>query len=137
KPIPVFNHGDMFRDFTFIDDIVSGVVACIDTPVQDDGKVKAGGSVKPHRLYNIGNHRAEKLMDMIALLEKACGKTAQIEFLPMQDGDVRETYADISAVSTELGYAPTTCIAEGVPKFVDWFQAYHASLSVQPGAPAR
>jgi UDP-glucuronate 4-epimerase len=126
EPIPVFNHGDMFRDFTYIDDIVSGVIACIDTPVVDDGAPKAGGSKTPHRLYNIGNHRSEKLMDMIGLLEEACGKKAIIDLHPMQAGDVRETYADISAISTDLGYAPTTCISEGVPKFVDWFKSYHA-----------
>jgi len=126
KPIPVFNNGDMFRDFTFIDDIVSGVIACIDTPPLDDGALKAGGSKGPHRLYNIGNHRCEKLTDMIALIEDACDKKAIIEFHPMQAGDVRETYADISAISSDLGYAPTTAISEGVPKFVEWYKAYHA-----------
>lgn len=125
QPIPVFNHGDMYRDFTYIDDIVSGVIACIDTPPVDDGQPKAGGSKAPHRLYNIGNHRSEKLMDMIALLEQACGKKALIDCKPMQDGDVRETYADISAISADLGFAPTTCISDGVPKFVGWFKAYH------------
>lgn len=126
-PIPVFNHGDMYRDFTYIDDIVSGVIACIDVPVLDDGAIKAGGSTTPHRLYNIGNHRSEKLMDMIGLLEDACGKKAIIDLHPMQAGDVRETYADISAISGDLGYAPTTCISEGVPKFVNWYKAYHAA----------
>ncbi len=125
QPIPVFNHGDMYRDFTYIDDIVSGVIACIDTPPVDDGTVKAGGSKGPHRLYNIGNHRCEKLTDMITLIEEACGKKATIDFHPMQPGDVRETYADISAISADLGYAPTTCISDGVPKFVDWFKVYH------------
>jgi len=126
QPIPVFNHGDMYRDFTYIDDIVSGVVACLDAPAHDDGGVKAGGSKTPHRLYNIGNHRSEKLTDMIALIEAACGKKAIIDYHPMQPGDVRETYADISAISTDLGFAPTTCISTGVPKFVDWYKAYHA-----------
>jgi UDP-glucuronate 4-epimerase len=125
QPIPVFNHGDMYRDFTFIEDIVSGVVACVDTPPSDDGAVKAGGSKGPHRLYNIGNHRSEKLTDMIGLLEQACGKKAIIDLQPMQPGDVRETYADISAIGTDLGYAPTTAIAEGVPKFVKWYKSYH------------
>ncbi len=125
QPIPVFNNGDMFRDFTFVDDIVAGVIACIDTPPADDGLPKPGGSKAPHRIYNIGNHRCEKLTAMIALLEEACGKTAIIEFHPMQPGDVRETFADISAISRDLGYAPTTSIAQGVPKFVDWFKQYH------------
>ena len=123
--IPVFNNGDMRRDFTYIDDIVSGIVACIDTPAPDDGAVKAGGSRAPHRLYNIGNHRSEALGDMIALIEAACGRQAIRTMLPMQPGDVRETYADISAISTELGFAPTTSIAQGIPRFVDWYRRYH------------
>ncbi len=128
KPIPVFNNGDMFRDFTFIDDIVSGVVACVDSPPTDNGEIKAGGSKGPHRLYNIGNHRCEKLTDMIGLIEDACGKKAIVDLHPMQPGDVRETYADITAISGDLGYAPTTSIAEGVPKFVEWYKAYHQSV---------
>lgn len=129
QPIPVFNHGDMYRDFTYIDDIVGGIIRCVDTQPMDDGQVKPGGSKAPHRIYNIGNHRSEKLTDMIALLEEAIGRKAQINYLPMQDGDVRETYADISAISDELGYTPTTCISQGVPQFVDWYRAYHLSQS--------
>lgn len=125
RPIPVFNGGDMRRDFTYIDDIVCGVVACIDNPPTDDGAQKAGGSVAPHRLYNIGNSCSEQLTDMIALIEKACGREAVRELLPMQPGDVRETYADISAISKDLGFAPTTSIVDGVPRFVDWYQSYH------------
>lgn len=124
RPIKIFNNGAMRRDFTYIDDIVSGVVACLDNPPPDDRTPKAGGSVAPHRLYNIGNHRSEKLLDMIALLEGSLGRTAVKEFLPMQDGDVPETYADISAIGRDLGFAPTTSIAVGIPKFVDWFTAY-------------
>jgi UDP-glucuronate 4-epimerase len=125
RPIQVFNGGEMRRDFTYIDDIVSGVVACLDNPPPDDGAVKAGGSINPHRLYNIGNHRSEALIDMIALIEQACGRTAERELLPMQPGDVRETYADIAAISGDLGFAPETTIAEGIPRFVDWYRAYH------------
>ena len=123
--IPVFNGGDMRRDFTFVDDIVSGVVACVDTPPADDGSIKAGGATTPHRLYNIGNHRSEALMDMIGLLEDACGKKAVKDFQPMQAGDVRETFADIDAIASDLGYAPTTTIVEGVPRFVEWYRGYH------------
>lgn len=123
--IPVFNHGDMYRDFTYIDDIVSGVVASLDNPPVDDGKEKAGGSTKPHALYNIGNHRSEHLMKVVSLLEKACGRKAQIEMLPMQPGDVEKTYADIDAIQRDLGYQPTTSIEVGIPKFVEWFKAYH------------
>ena len=125
KPIPVFNHGDMYRDFTYIDDIVAGVIACLDHPPADDGSEKAGGSVKPHALYNIGNHRSEPLMKVIALLEDACGRKAELDMLPMQPGDVHRTYADIDAIRRDLGYAPVTSIEAGVPRFVDWFRAYH------------
>jgi UDP-glucuronate 4-epimerase len=125
KPIQVFNGGDMRRDFTYIDDIVSGVVACMDNPPPDDGVIKAGGSTSPHRLYNIGNHRSEALEDMIALIEQACGRKAERELLGMQAGDVKETYADITAISGDLGFAPTTSIADGIPKFVDWYRGYH------------
>ena len=123
-PIPVFNNGVMRRDFTYIDDIVAGVIACIDTPPRDDGSSKPGASTTPHRIYNIGNNRAEDLMRMIAVLEDACGKKAVIDFQPMQDGDVPETFADIDAIARDLGYAPTTPIDVGIPAFVDWFRKY-------------
>lgn len=125
EPIPVFNNGDMFRDFTFIDDIIAGVVAVLDTPPADDGNEKAGGSTKPHTLYNIGNHRSEPLMKVIGLLEDACGKKAQLNMLPMQPGDVHKTFADIDAIQSDLGYQPATAIEAGVPKFVDWYRKYH------------
>jgi UDP-glucuronate 4-epimerase len=125
RPIQVFGEGNMRRDFTYVDDIVSGVVACLDNPPPDDGATKAGGSVSPHRLYNIGNSRSENLSEMIALIEQACGREAQKELLPMQPGDVRDTFADISAIQRDLGFEPTTTIAEGVPRFVDWYRAYH------------
>lgn len=125
RPIQVFNHGDMYRDFTYIDDIVSGVIAALDHPPADDDAPKAGGSTKPHALYNIGNHRSEALMKVIGLLEDACGKTAQLEMLPMQPGDVHKTFADIEAIRADLGYEPTTPIEVGVPRFVEWFRDYH------------
>lgn len=125
EPIPVFNHGEMWRDFTYIDDIVAGVVAALDDPPADDGAVKAGGSVKPHRLYNIGNNRSEHLMKVVGLLEEALGRKAEVQMLPMQAGDVERTYADISAIAADLGYAPTTSIEVGVPKFVEWYRGYH------------
>ena len=125
EPIPVFNHGDMYRDFTFIDDIVSGVMACVDNPPDDDGFEKAGGSTKPHALYNIGNHRSEHLMKVIELLEDACGKKAKKNFLDMQPGDVQRTFADIDAIQARLGFQPTTPVEVGVPKFVDWYKQYH------------
>ncbi len=125
KPIQVFNNGDMRRDFTYIDDIVAGVVACLETPPADDGLPKAGGSISPHRIYNIGNSRSEDLLRMISLIEESCGRQATRELLPMQPGDVADTFADISAISGDLGYAPTTTIDVGVPRFVDWYKAYH------------
>ena len=125
EPIPVFNHGDMYRDFTYIDDIISGVVASLDNPPPDDGALKAGGSIKPHRLYNIGNHKSEHLMKVVEILEAECGRKAELELLPMQPGDARQSFADIDAIATDLGYAPTTSIEVGVPNFVRWYKEYH------------
>jgi UDP-glucuronate 4-epimerase len=124
-PLKVNNAGDMRRDFTFIDDIVSGVIACLDGPPADDVLPKAGGSISPHAIYNIGNHRSEDLMRMINLLEQATGREAKLDMRPMQPGDVKDTYADISAIERDHGYAPTTSIDEGIPRFVDWYKAYH------------
>lgn len=124
EPLPVFNEGDMYRDFTFIDDIVGGVLACLDLPPEDDGGEKAGGSRAPHALYNIGNNRSEHLMKVIGLLEDACGRTASIEMLPMQPGDVHKTYADIDALTDATGYRPGTSIETGVPAFVRWYRDY-------------
>ena len=127
EPIPVFNHGDMWRDFTYIDDIVSGVIACLDNPAPDDGLEKAGGSLKPHRLYNIGNHKSEHLMKVVEILEGECGSKAELELLPMQPGDARQSFADITAIQRDLGFAPTTSIDVGVPNFVRWYREYHRS----------
>lgn len=124
RPIQVFNRGEMHRDFTYIDDIVNGVMAVLDHPPADDGAVKPGGSVSPHALYNIGNNRPEPLMRLIGLIEQACGKNAVIDFQPMQPGDVVRTYADIDAIRNDLGYEPTTPIDVGIPAFVDWFRIY-------------
>ncbi len=125
EPIELYNGGDMFRDFTFVEDIVSGVVAVLDSPPADDGSTKPGGSKKPHALYNIGNHQCEPLMKVVGLLEEACGRKAKTTMLPMQDGDVHKTFADIDAIRDNLGYAPTTSVDVGVPKFVDWYKRYH------------
>jgi UDP-glucuronate 4-epimerase len=125
EPIKVFNQGRMRRDFTYIDDIVTGVIAALDNAPADDGEGKAGGSRAPHRLYNIGNSRSEELTRMIELLEQACGRKAQIELLPMQPGDVAETFADIARIRDELGFEPTTSIEEGIPRFVEWYKHFH------------
>ena len=115
----------MWRDFTHVDDILNGVVTVLDNPPADDGAVKAGGSVKPHALYNIGNNRSENLLDFVRVLEQACGREATIDWQPMQNGDVVRTFADIDAIASDLGYEPTVTIADGLPRFVEWYRAYH------------
>ncbi|PZU07033.1 NAD-dependent epimerase/dehydratase family protein [Sphingomonas sp.] len=126
-PIEVYNGGNMRRDFTFIDDIVTGIVAALDNPPPDDGQPKAGGSVSPHRLYNIGNNQAEQLETLIALIEESCGRKAIRIEKPMQPGDVPATYADLTAIREDLGFQPTTPISVGIPIFVDWYKGYRAS----------
>jgi UDP-glucuronate 4-epimerase len=116
EEIRVFNRGEMWRDFTYIEDIVAGVLASLDTPPATD---------PPHRLYNLGNHRSEKLMDFIAALEGALGKKAKLRFEPMQPGDVVRTYADIDRARDELGFEPTTPMAVGIPKFVKWYREFY------------
>ena len=118
QPIRVFNHGDMQRDFTYIDDIVAGVLACFDSPPTDTG-------APPYRVYNIGNHRPEKLLHLIDLLEQALGRKAERLLEPMQPGDVQASFADITAIQKDHGFAPTTAIEEGIPKFVAWYKKYH------------
>ncbi|HEX5237221.1 MAG TPA: GDP-mannose 4,6-dehydratase, partial [Sphingomicrobium sp.] len=125
EPLPLFNGGRMRRDFTYIDDIVRGVVSCLDSPPPDDGTAKAGGSSAPHALYNIGNSRSEDLMRVVELLEQATGKKALLDPQPMQAGDVKETFADISAIERDHGFEPSTGIDEGIPRFVDWYREYH------------
>jgi UDP-glucuronate 4-epimerase len=125
RPINVFGEGNMRRDFTYIDDIVTGIVAALDNPPADDGTEKAGGSKAPHRLYNIGNNNSEELTRMIAVIEQACGRSAEKRLMPMQPGDVRDTYADISAIHRDLGFQPSTTIDVGIPRFVEWYRAYH------------
>ena len=125
EPLPLFNGGEMRRDFTYVDDIVRGVIACLDGPPADDGQVKAGGSTSPHAIYNIGNSRAEDLMRVVELLEQETGRKALLDPKPMQVGDVKETFADISAMERDHGFKPITGIDEGVPRFVAWYRDYH------------
>jgi UDP-glucuronate 4-epimerase len=125
KPIEVFNHGDMRRDFTYVDDIVTGVIGTMDNPPVDDGRINANNSTAPHLVYNIGNHQSEQLTRMIEILEESLGKKAEKIYLPMQQGDVKETYADISAIQKDIGFEPTTTIDVGIPNFVSWFKHYH------------
>jgi UDP-glucuronate 4-epimerase len=116
EPIKVFNHGEMWRDFTFIDDIVAGVVRALDRPAQ---------GTPPHALYNLGNNRSEKLTDFIAAMEQALRRKAVMQMEPMQPGDVPATAADIEASRRDLGFEPTTPISIGIPKFVAWFKDYY------------
>lgn len=117
EPIHVFNGGDMRRDFTYVDDIVNGVLAVVDGPPQSPGT--------PCRVYNIGNHRSEPLMRFIGVIEQALGMKAEIVFDPMQPGDVKETFADIDAIRKDFGFEPTTTIDEGIPRFVEWYRGYY------------
>ena len=119
EPIPVFNNGEMQRDFTFVDDIVAGVIAALDRPPP------RGQGTPPHRVYNLGNHRSEPLMRFIGLIETALGAKAEIDFQPIQPGDVPATYADIEASRRDLGFEPKTPIDEGIPRFVAWYRDYH------------
>ena len=114
RPIQVFNHGNMRRDFTFIEDIVAGVRSAL-----------FAGGLDRYEVLNLGNHRPEHLMDVIRTLAAALGKEPQMEMLPMQPGDVPATYADIELARRKLGFTPTTPIAVGIPKFVAWYREYH------------
>ncbi|HCJ6120958.1 TPA: GDP-mannose 4,6-dehydratase [Escherichia coli] len=116
RPIKVFNNGDMLRDFTYIDDIVEGIVRLIDTLPDKD---------LPYEIYNIGNNRPEKLADFISAIEKACGIEAQKVNYPMQDGDVPVTYADTSKLNQAVGFSPDTDLQSGINRFVAWFREYH------------
>ncbi len=130
KPIDVFNHGKMQRDFTYIDDIVEGIVRLVDHPATADPQWSGDDptpetSQAPYRLYNIGNHEPVALMDMIGAVEKALGRTAEKNFLPMQPGDVPATYADAQALTDAVGFTPGTPLQEGIQRFVDWYVDYH------------
>jgi UDP-glucuronate 4-epimerase len=125
QPLPLFNRGEMRRDFTYIDDIVRGIVACLDSPPEDDGSSKAGGSSSPHAVYNIGNSKSEDLMRVVDLLEEATGIKALLDPQPMQPGDVKETFADITAIERDHGFQPATSIDDGIPRFVAWYRDYH------------
>jgi UDP-glucuronate 4-epimerase len=121
RPIQVYNNGKLVRDFTYIDDIVDGVVRTLDRPPP---------GTPPYRIYNIGNHRAVELMHFIDVLQRCLSRKAQIEMLPMQAGDVLATVADVSALAAAVGYRPRTPVEVGVPRFVDWYQEFYAGRAV-------
>jgi UDP-glucuronate 4-epimerase len=120
RPIVLFNNGDMKRDFTYVDDIVQGILGCLGKPPADDG------TAAPHRLYNLGNHRSEPLRRFVEIIERELGKRAAIEYAPMQPGDVRETCADIDAAARDFGFTPATSIDQGLPRFIAWYRDYHS-----------
>ena len=131
RPIDVFNHGRMRRDFTYIDDVAEGVIRVLDRPPQADPAFDKRApdpatSWAPYRVFNIGNHQPVELMAYIEALEQALGKTAQKNFLPLQDGDVPATHADTAELERATGFSPATPVAEGVRHFVDWYRSYHA-----------
>jgi UDP-glucuronate 4-epimerase len=117
RPIQVFNHGDMQRDFTYVDDIVEGSLRVLDKP--------AG-----YAIYNIGNHTPVALLDYIATLEKVFGKKAQLEMKPMQPGDVKATYADTRALERAVGFSPSTPLETGLARFAEWFKSYYGVARV-------
>ncbi|HAI69334.1 MAG TPA: capsular biosynthesis protein CpsI [Gammaproteobacteria bacterium] len=130
QPIEVYNYGRMQRDFTYIDDIIEGVVKILDRVPEPNLKCSSNSpdpssSTAPYRIYNIGNNQPVELMYCIHTLEKALGKTAKMQMLPMQPGDVMATYADISDLEREFGFKPRTTIEEGIGHFVDWYRNYY------------
>ena len=131
RPIDVYNHGRHRRDFTYIDDIVEGIARTLDRPAAadpafDPSAPNPGTSNAPWRVYNIGNSSPVELMDYIAAIEAALGRKAELRLLPLQPGDVADTAADVTALETDTGYRPSTPVAEGIARFVEWYRAYHA-----------
>ena len=130
RPIDVFNHGNMLRDFTYIDDIVEGVIRTADRPATANpewsgAEPDPGTSNAPFRVYNIGNNQPVELLKMIEILESALGREAEKNFMPMQAGDVPATYADVDALVEDVGFRPSTPLEEGIGRFVKWYREYH------------
>ncbi len=130
RPIKLFNHGNMRRDFTYIDDVVESVVRLVDhapkaNPALTGAEPDPGSSAAPWRVYNIGNNKPVELLEVVRLLEEAIGKKAKRELLPMQPGDVPATYADIDDLMREVDFRPSTPIAEGISRFIAWYRDYH------------
>ncbi len=121
QPIKVFNEGRMARDFTYIDDIVAGTIAAHDRPPAAGGAADEAA----HRVYNLGSHKPERLLDFIAVIERALGRSAKKELLPLQPGDVAESFADIEATRRDLGFEPKISVEEGIARFVEWYKQYH------------
>lgn len=131
KPINVFNHGKMQRDFTYIDDIVEGVVRVVDNPARANPEWRGdrpdpGTSMAPYRIYNIGNNSPVQLLEMISILEQKLGRKAEMNLLPMQPGDVPATCANVDDLERDTGFRPATPLSQGIEKFVDWYREYYA-----------
>lgn len=130
EPLPVFNYGDMSRDFTYIDDIVDGVVRLIEhypspNPNWNSQNPDPSTSWVPYRIYNIGNHKSENLLDFIGIIEKSLGRKAKLEFKPMMVGDVKASYADIDDIAEAVDFKPKNSIHQGIPKFIEWYLDYY------------
>jgi UDP-glucuronate 4-epimerase len=130
EAIPVFNRGEMVRDFTYVDDIVEGILRVIDQPAQADPTWSAlaprpSSSNAPYRVYNIGNNQPVKLMRYLEVLEQRLGKKAVLDLLPLQDGDVPATVADVSRLAAAVGFKPATPVEVGIARFVDWYRSYY------------
>ncbi|MEM9087151.1 MAG: NAD-dependent epimerase [Cyanobacteria bacterium P01_F01_bin.53] len=130
RSIDVYNHGEMKRDFTYIDDVVEGIMRVMKKPqpklTKDEALAQGKDTTAPYKIYNIGNHSPVTLMDFITTIEKAMGKPAEKNMMPMQLGDVPATYADVQDLMDDVDFQPSTPLAEGIQKFVDWYKAYYA-----------
>ena len=138
QPIEIFNHGHMQRDFTYIDDVVEGILRVLEHPAECSVKKESGGaylSDARYRIYNLGNHQPVDLMNVVEIIERALGKKARKSFLPMQPGDVVCTYAQMDDVYQAVGFRPTTRIEEGLPRFVEWYSTYYSKVE-QAACPA-
>ena len=129
ESIALFNDGKLQRDFTYIDDILAGILAALERPAASDPSwaqhVQASTSPAPYKIYNLGNNKSVELLYFIKVLEDSLGRKAKIEYLPMQAGDVYATYADIDAAECDLGFKPVTDIETGLPRFVEWYKSFH------------
>lgn len=130
KPIDVYNFGKMKRDFTYIDDVIEGVIRVMHQPPQAKSNASANSpdaakTIAPYKLYNIGNNSPVELLTFIEVIEKALGKTAKKNLLPMQPGDVPCTYADVDDLTRDVGFKPTTPIEQGLHRFIQWYRAYY------------
>jgi len=130
KPINVYNNGDMMRDFTYIDDIVEGIIRVTKSPAKAEtnnqtNKLDPASSSAPYKIYNIGNGSPVQLMDYIKAVEKALNKDAKKNFMPMQPGDVQKTFANVNSLKRDFNYKPNTSIEKGVAKFIEWYKSYY------------